>query len=118
MKSVSSFNKIYLHRNPVDFRKSINGLSAIVQEEMKLNPFDSALFIFCCARRRRIKILYWDRTGFALWLKRLEEDLFPWPKDLDEEIIEVTSKEIEWVLDGINIWKIKPHLDKKYSKTC
>lgn len=118
MKSLSKFTKIYLHREPVDFRKSINGLGAIVQEEMKLNPFDSALFIFICARRKRIKILYWDRTGFALWYKKLEEDLFPWPKDLEADTIEISSKELEWILDGINIWKIKPHKDKKYSKTC
>lgn len=118
MKSLSKFSKIYLHREPVDFRKSINGLSAIVQEEMKLNPFESGLFIFICSRRKRIKILYWDRTGFALWYKKLEEDLFPWPKDLEAETIEISSKELEWILDGINIWKIKPHKDKKYSRTC
>jgi transposase len=118
MKAPTQFEKIYLYRNPVDFRKSINGLSSIVQEEMKLNAFTSALFIFCCARRKRIKILYWDRTGFALWLKRLEEDLFPWPKDLEDETVEISARELEWVLDGINIWKIKPHEEKKYSKTC
>ncbi len=118
MKSLSKFTQVYLHREPVDFRKSINGLGAIVQEEMKLDPFSSALFIFCCARRKRIKILYWDRTGFALWYKKLEENLFPWPKDLDDEVIEITSRELQWILDGINIWKIKPHEEKKYSKTC
>ena len=118
MKSLSNFNQIYLHRDPVDFRKSINGLGAIVQEEMKLDPFSSALFIFCCGRRKRLKILYWDRTGFALWYKKLEEDLFPWPKDIESETIEITSKELAWILDGINIWKITPHKDKKYSKIC
>ncbi len=118
MKSLSKFTQVYLHREPVDFRKSINGLGAIVQEEMNLDPFSSALFIFCCARRKRIKILYWDRTGFALWYKKLEENLFPWPKDLDDEIVEITFRELQWVLDGINIWKIKPHEEKKYSKTC
>lgn len=118
MKALSKFTQIYLHREPVDFRKSINGLSSIVQEEMKLNAFDSGLFVFICTRRKRIKILYWDRTGFALWYKRLEEDLFPWPKHLEEDVIQISPKELEWILDGINIWKIKPHADKKYSKTC
>ena len=118
MKSLTKFSQIYLHREPVDFRKSINGLGAIVQEEMKLDPYSSALFIFTCGRRKRIKILYWDRTGFALWYKKLEEDLFPWPKDIDNEILEITSQELNWVLDGINIWKIKPHTDKKYKKMC
>lgn len=118
MKSPSDFDSIYLWRSPVDFRKSINGLGAIVQEEMKLNPFDSALFIFCCGRRKRLKILYWDKTGFAIWYKKLEEDLFPWPKSLEEEVITISSKELGWVLDGINIWAIKPHEEKNYSKMC
>lgn len=117
MKSVSQFNKIFLHRDPVDFRKSLNGLGAIVQEEMKLDPFDSALFIFCCSRRKRLKILYWDRTGFAIWYKKLETDLFPWPKKLDE-IVEISSQELEWVLEGIDVWKIKRHEEKNYEKMC
>ena len=106
MKAVSSFTKVYLHREPVDFRKSINGLGAIVQEEMELDPFSNHLFIFCCQRRKRIKILYWDKTGFALWYKKLEEDLFPWPKDSAEEVLELKPRELEWILEGINIWKI------------
>ncbi len=117
MKSSSEFSSIYLWKRSVDFRKSINGLSAMVQEEMKLDPYSNSLFIFCCQRRKKIKILYWDRTGFALWYKRLEEDLFPWPKHLDVETLEMSSRELEWILDGINIWDIKPHTDKKYSKS-
>ena len=118
MKSISSFDSIFLWRVPVDFRKSINGLSSIVQEEMKLDAYSSALFIFSCSRRKRIKILYWDRTGFALWYKKLEEDLFPWPQHLENSVITLTASELQWVLDGIDFWKIKPHLEKKYEKTC
>ena len=118
MKPISSFDSIYLWRLPVDFRKSINGLSAIVQEEMILDAYSSALFIFSCARRKRIKILYWDKTGFALWYKKLEEDLFPWPRHLDDGVVSVTSSELQWILDGIDFWKIKPHVEKKYEKTC
>jgi len=92
MKSLSKFTQVYLHKEPVDFRKSINGLGAIVQEEMKLDPFSSALFIFCCARRKRIKILYWDRTGFALWYKKLEENLFPWPMVMNQLLFEKLPK--------------------------
>ena len=117
MKTSSDFNSIYLWKTPVDFRKSINGLSALVQEEMELDPYGHSLFIFCCQRRKRLKILYWDRTGFALWYKRLEEDLFPWPRHLEQKTIEISSRELDWILDGINIWEIKPHADKKYSKS-
>jgi transposase len=116
MKSVSSFDSIYLWRVPVDFRKSINGLSSIVQEEMKLDAYSSALFIFSCSRRKRIKILYWDRTGFALWYKKLEEDLFPWPQHLENNVVNLTSSELQWVLDGIDFWKINLTLKKSMKR--
>ena len=118
MRPISSFDSIYLWRLSVDFRKSINGLSAMVQEEMKLDAYSSALFIFGCARRKRIKILYWDKTGFAIWYKKLEEDLFPWPREFTDEVVLLSTKELQWILDGVEYWKIKPHVEKKYEKTC
>ena len=57
---------VYLHRKPIDFRKSINGLSVVVQESMHLSPFEKGLFVFDNKIRDRIKILYWDETGFCL----------------------------------------------------
>ena len=65
---------VYLHRDPVDFRKSINGLSVIVESEMAHSPLSGALFVFCNGRRDKLKCLYWDRSGFALWYKRLEQE--------------------------------------------
>ena len=104
MKSVADFAAIYLHRQPVDMRKSINGLSVIVEQEMCLDIKSSALFIFCNRRRTHMKMLYFDRSGFALWLKRLEESKFSWPKDFDNEVITVSASDLELLLDGINIW--------------
>ena len=72
MKAVSDFSNIYLCREFVDFRKSINGLSAIVEADLSLDLRASALFIFANKRRTHLKMLYFDRSGFALWLKRLE----------------------------------------------
>ena len=66
----SRFESIFLHRDTVDFRKSIDGLSTIIQDEMNLNPFGNYLFVFANRRRNKIKILYWDKTGHALWYKR------------------------------------------------
>ena len=63
-------------------RKSINGLSVVVQLDMKLDVKHPALFIFCNRRRTHMKALYFDRSGFALWFKKLEESKFPWPKKL------------------------------------
>ncbi|APD95379.1 transposase [Alteromonas mediterranea] len=62
---------IYLYMDVVDFRKSINGLIVVVEQDMNLNPFRDALFAFCNKKRDKVKILYWDKTGFALWYKRL-----------------------------------------------
>jgi len=66
---------VYLCRQVVDFRKSINGLSAMVEEELGLDPFGPHLFVFCNRRRDKIKILYWERSGFVLWYKRLEKTI-------------------------------------------
>jgi len=109
MKSIKSFTDIYLSRRYVDFRKGINGLATLVQDEMDLDPFDGALFIFCSRTRDKIKILYWDRTGFALWHKRLEKDKFKWPKKLADEVIILDQTELEWLLDGFDITKMQPH---------
>ena len=83
---------------------STNGLSAIAAEEMKLDLKSSSLFVFTNKRRTHMKILYFDRSGFALWLKRLEGSKFPWPRDLSKDIVEVSAKDMELLLDGVNVW--------------
>ena len=87
----------------VDFRKQINGLSTVVENELKLNLFSNYLFIFCNRNRSRLKILYWDRNGFCLWLKRLEKDKFPWPKN-ESEAREITFEQLKMLLDGIDFF--------------
>lgn len=104
MRSIFDFESLYVHRAPVDLRKNINGLSSIVCEEMRLDIKSNSLFIFCNQRRTHLKILYFDRSGFALWLKRLEDSKFPWPKDWSEETIQVTAQNFSLVLEGINFW--------------
>ncbi len=104
MKALSSFEKIYIHKKHVDFRKSINGLSAIVVSDMGLDLRKSAIFIFCNQKRSHMKMLYFDRSGFALWMKRLEDAKFSWPKRIDKDVIEISYEDIELLLSGINIW--------------
>ena len=95
--------KIMIKPGKTDFRKQINGLSVIVENELKINPFSNYLFIFCSTNRTRLKILYWDRNSFCLWLKRLEKDKFPWPKN-EEEAREITYDELKMLLEGINFF--------------
>lgn len=105
MKSIHNFGSIFIHKDYVDMRKSINGLSFIVASEMKLNLKTNSLFIFTNKPRTHLKILYFDKSGFALWLKRLEQSKFPWPKnDAAEAVISITAEDLQFILDGVNIW--------------
>ena len=67
MRTIKSFSAVYLCRAPVDFRKSIDGLIGIVTAEMKLDPYQPAVFAFVNRHCDRVRLLYWDRTGFAMW---------------------------------------------------
>ena len=104
MRSVNEFSEIYLCREPVDMRKSIGGLSVLAQEQMGADWTKTQLFVFSNRRRNLMKIIYFDRSGFALWTKRLEESKFSWPKDLDEARVMMTSRDLEMLLSGINVW--------------
>jgi transposase len=105
--------EVLLCCDPVDFRKAINGLSILVEQELALDPFAPKLFAFTNRKRDRIKLLYWDRTGFALWLKRLEKARFPWPAS-GEATLTMTGRELNWLLDGIDWLRLKPHADLSY----
>jgi transposase len=104
MRSFHDFEDLYLHRAPVDLRKNINGLSVLVKEEMGLDLKSNSLFIFCNQRRTHLKILYFDKSGFALWLKRLEGSKFSWPKDLEQSVVSIGTADMALLLDGVNIW--------------
>jgi transposase len=71
MKMFLEVPEVFLHRDVVDFRKSINGLAGIVEDELEHDAYTGALFVFCNKAKDKLKILYWDKTGFALWYKRL-----------------------------------------------
>ncbi len=90
-------------------RKAMNGLSQIVWEQMKKNRCEGGLFIFINRDRTTIKALYWDKTGFAVWHKRLEADKFHWLKVTTEDSLSITCEQLDLLLSGINIEKAKPH---------
>lgn len=114
MVSIDSFDHIYFYRPYVDFRKGINGLSSIVQDEMNLDLFGRYLFIFTNSKRNMLKALYWDQTGFALWMKQLMEDKYKWPIKYEDEIIKVDTKSLEDFLIGFDPFQI-PFSEKKYT---
>ncbi|WP_147392439.1 IS66 family insertion sequence element accessory protein TnpB [Arsenophonus endosymbiont of Aleurodicus floccissimus] len=79
MKMFVEVLAIYLYSGYVNFRKSINGQLLIIEQDMAHSPFDEALLVFCNRHHDKVKALYWDKTGFCLWYKRLEQDFFRWP---------------------------------------
>ena len=79
LRPCDAIERIYLCREFVDMRKSINGLSVLVESVLQFDPFSSHLFVFCNKKRDKIKMLIWERNGFVLWYKRLEKQRFKWP---------------------------------------
>ena len=96
---------VYLCCGNTDMRKSINGLTTLVQESFSLNPFANAFFVFCNRRRDRIKILEWDGDGFWIYFKRLEQGHFRWPKSNREATMTLNSKELSCLIDSARLAK-------------
>jgi transposase len=102
--------RVFVKPGPTDMRKQINGLSIIVSEDLHMDPFEGSLFLFCNKPRRILKIIYWDKNGFCLWLKRLEKDKFPWPAS-QVEATEITQEQFGFLLQGIDFWNAHKKLD-------
>ena len=94
---------IYLYCQSVDFRKSINGLALLVEQDLDRSPFDPGLYLFSNKNRDKLKALYWDKTGFALWYKRLEKHRFKWPSKQDKKDLTLSEQQLQWLLDGYDI---------------
>lgn len=114
MKALTEFQGVYLHRDPVDGRKAINGLTEIVEQAEMGDLMGRHLFVFCNKRKDGVKILYFDRSGFALWQKRLERERFPWPKG--DAVLKLTPMQMQWLLDGYDIGKMKPFEEFRFSQ--
>ena len=109
--------------DPVDFRMGINGLSVLIEASLKYDPFSCNLFCFTNKRKNQIKVLYWERSGFCLWLKRLEEERFKWPTHLapvghgptpNPPVARLTPEQLSCLLDGLDLKHMKPHRALEY----
>jgi transposase len=94
--------QVFLAIGATDMRKSINGLSLLVEEQFSLDLFSGSYFVFCNRRRDIVKILYWAENGFCIWLKRLEKDVFRWPES-EQEVVEVSQTALNWLLQGLDV---------------
>jgi transposase len=96
--------RVYLCLTPCDMRKSFDSLQTLVREQLELDAFAGHLFVFTSRRKDRVKILYWDRDGFAVWSKRLEEGTYAVPfGDGAEHRREITAQELGALLSGIDL---------------
>jgi transposase len=106
---------VYVHRLPVDFRKSVNGLSALVEQDLRLDVFANACFVFRNKRADKVKILFWQKNGFWLCYKRLEQERFIWPKS-DTPVIPLSLQQLRWLLAGFNLNAMRGHGTASYQR--
>lgn len=99
-------------------RKGINGLSTLVQMAEMGELMEPHLFVFSGRKRDSIKILYFDRSGYCLWQKRLEREKFSWPKKDPSGVVHISTEQLEWLLQGYDVWKMRPHAELRFEKVC
>ena len=108
MLSISSSTRIFIAMGVTDLRKGFDGLSGLVSSQLKADPLSGALFLFVNRRRDRLKVLYWDGDGLAIWYRRLEQGTFQLPKpDKDVSSVEIRSDEFTMLLRGIDLDSVK-----------
>ena len=108
MLSLPASVQIYVCVPPTDMRRGFDGLAQIVRDQMGGDPLSGHLFVFRNKRGDRLKILYWDRDGLALWQKRLEHGTFRFPKAVGNSV-SVTAAELAMILEGIDLVSARRH---------
>ena len=129
MRPSNDLDIVWLCRKAVDFRKGINGLSILVEDQLVRDPFSGQLFVFVNKKRDKIKILYWERAGFCMWQKRLEAERFKWPEHFQGDVLSSSSErlsravgqtivldgqQLNWLLDGYDLAAMRPHRSLAY----
>jgi len=109
MRPTQAHWPVYVCSQPVDFRKGMGSLAALVESQLQLNPFAEALFVFRSRSSKSIKLLYWERNGFCLWQKRLEKQRFFWPKADPTGRVSLNVQQLNWLLEGYDINRMQPH---------
>jgi transposase len=115
MLSLTSNLRIYLHTRPTDMRKSFDGLSGLVRSVLGADPTDGSLFLFVNRRGDRIKLLWWDRDGLALFYKRLESGTFETlPAEDGTQVVEIDATQLAMLLGGVTLASAKRR--KRYAR--
>jgi transposase len=107
MLTISPAVRIYLATGATDLRRSVDGLSGLVREHFGLDPLSGHLFVFRNRRGDRLKILVWDRSGFWVLYKRLEQGTFAWPDEPDAVSVTITSGDLLVLLSGVDVTRTR-----------
>ena len=103
MLTVSPAIRIYMATGATDLRRSIDGLSVLVRDQLQLDPLSGHLFLFRNRRGDRLKILLWDHSGFWVLYKRLERGTFAWPQDETGAAVEMRHRDLLLLLSGVDL---------------
>jgi transposase len=117
MLSVPRSVKIFLGLAPVDLRKGFDGLAALVETVLAQDPLSGQLFVFRNKRADRVKVLYWDGDGYAIWYKRLEAGTFRFPKPAENSAsVTVSAADLTMLLDGVDLASV--HRRARYRRSA
>lgn len=116
MITVNPNVNVYIYNEAIDMRKSINGLSLIVVDGMKLDPQSRSLFIFFNKNQNKIKCILWHYDGFLLLYKRKEKGKFKFPKDISGSHYNVDADLLQWLLKGFDFYRLKQFPELKISQ--
>ncbi len=95
--------QVFVATRPVDFRKGMDSLAAVVQERLRLDPFSGAVFVFRAKRADRVKLLVWDGSGLTLIYKRLDQARFVWPR-IEDGVMRLSPGQLGALFEGLD-WK-------------
>jgi transposase len=95
--------RVLVATKPVDFRKGMDGLAALVKEQLRADPFSGVVYVFRAKRADRVKLVWWDGSGLCLLAKRLEDGPFRWPK-IEDGVMRLTPAQLQALLEGLD-WR-------------
>jgi transposase len=118
MISLTGSLRVFVCTQPADMRRSFDGLCGMARDIMKQDPLSGHLFLFRNRNRDRLKVLWWDRDGLAIWYKRLEKGTWQFPTDFRKTVdssAEISRQELSLLLDGIDLRSVERR--KRYQKS-
>lgn len=98
--------RVLIATRPVDFRKGMDGLAAVVKEHLRADPFCGAIFVFRAKRADRVKLIVWDGTGLCLFTKRIEQGTFRWPK-IEDGTMRLTPSQLAALIEGLDWTRVR-----------